>query len=147
MVPPSIHPSIHPKCRLSYTQPRYLRLRSPSALRTSAWLWWPWSGPPWSGADQSLGQGAGGSQTYSASPGRETVDTEFKSHPKHFKDLKYPKAAKRIWHLFLFTVCVCLSMYSQVIRELQQSSIYLPAHVNYSTRGMISQSGRVCTPV
>ncbi len=83
----------------------YLRLRSPSALQTSAWLWWPWSGPPWSEADQSLGQGVGGSQTYSASPGRETVDTEFKGHPRHFKDFNYPKPAEEVWHLFVFTVC------------------------------------------
>ncbi len=47
----------------------YQRFQFPSALRTSAWLWWPWSEPPWSEVDQSLGQGAAGSQTYSASPG------------------------------------------------------------------------------
>ena len=56
------------KQTIKQTQATYRRLRSPSGLRTSAWLGWPWSGPPWSGADLSLGRGAGGSRTCSASP-------------------------------------------------------------------------------
>ena len=112
-----IHPDYQPShIILWFQQPHtatYQTLRSPSALRTFAWLWWPWSGPPWSEADQSLGQGVGGSQTYSASPEREIVDMEFESSPA-FQPLQVSQSCwevltpVRVYYLWTLWVFACI---------------------------------------